>query len=41
MRLRKVIYVAALATLFVSGCTASNKEVTAPAETTTETPVED
>ena len=41
MRLRKVIYVAALATLFVSGCAASNKEVTAPAETTTEAPVED
>lgn len=41
MRLRKVIYVAALATLFVSGCTASNKEVTAPAETTTGAPVED
>lgn len=41
MRLRKVIYVAALATLFVSGCVASNKEVTAPAETTTEAPVED
>ena len=41
MRLRKVIYVAALATLLVSGCAASNKEVTAPAETTTEAPVED
>lgn len=40
MRLRKVIYAAALTTLFVSGCAANNKEVV-EAETSVEAPVED
>lgn len=40
MRLRKVIYVAALTTLFVSGCAANSKEVV-ETETSVEAPVED
>lgn len=40
MRLRKVIYAAALATLFASGCAANNKEVV-ETETSVEAPVED